>query len=107
MRVWTAECELQEKKKSEGTEKPSLEIFDKPIPLFPNHYPFGFHDDNQMDGSFAQNSYILSRTAHEKILVKFYWNILFVCIEILWPSQPNGVMSSAVSLPNHTFTGQA
>ena len=33
--------------------------------------------------------------------------ILFVCVEVLWPSQPNGVMSSAVSLPNHTFTGQA
>ena len=32
---------------------------------------------------------------------------LFVCIEVLRPSQPNGVMSSAVSLPNHTFTGQA
>ena len=32
---------------------------------------------------------------------------LSVCVEILWPSQPNGVMSSAVSLPNHTFTGQA
>ena len=31
----------------------------------------------------------------------------FVCIEVLRPSQPNGVMSSAVSLPNHTFTGQA
>ena len=31
----------------------------------------------------------------------------FVCVEDLWPSQPNGVMSSAVSLPNHTFTGQA
>ena len=29
-----------------------------------------------------------------------------VCVEVLWPSQPNGVMSSAVSLPNHTFTGQ-
>ena len=29
------------------------------------------------------------------------------CVEVLWPSQPNGVMSSAVSLPNHTFTGQA
>ena len=29
---------------------------------------------------------------------------LFVCVEILRPSQPNGVMSSAVSLPNHTFT---
>ena len=33
--------------------------------------------------------------------------ILFVCVEVLRPSQPNGVMSSEVSLPNHTFTGQA
>ena len=32
---------------------------------------------------------------------------LVVCVEVLRPSQPNGVMSSAVSLPNHTFTGQA
>ena len=32
---------------------------------------------------------------------------LFVCVEVLRPSQLNGVMSSAVSLPNHTFTGQA
>ena len=32
----------------------------------------------------------------------------FVCLgEVLQPSQPNGVMSSAVSLPDHTFTGQA
>ena len=31
----------------------------------------------------------------------------FVCVDVLQPSQPNGVMSSAVSLPNHTFTGQA
>ena len=31
----------------------------------------------------------------------------FVCVEVLRPSQPNGVMSSTVSLPNHTFTGQA
>ena len=29
------------------------------------------------------------------------------CVEVLRPSQPNGVMSSAVSLPNHMFTGQA
>ena len=29
------------------------------------------------------------------------------CVKVLRPSQPNGVMSSAVSLPNHTFTGQA
>ena len=32
---------------------------------------------------------------------------LFVCVEVLWPSQPNGVMSSADSLLNHMFTGQA
>ena len=32
---------------------------------------------------------------------------LFVCVEVLWSSQPNGVMSRAVSLPNHMFTGQA
>ena len=32
---------------------------------------------------------------------------LFVCVEVLRPSQPNGVMSSVVSLPNHTFAGQA
>ena len=32
---------------------------------------------------------------------------MLVCVEALWPSQPNGVMSSAVSLPNNTFTGQA
>ena len=31
----------------------------------------------------------------------------FVCVMVLRPSQPNGIMSSAVSLPNHTFTGQA
>ena len=33
--------------------------------------------------------------------------VKIVCVEVLRPSQPNGVMSSAVSLPNHTFTGQA
>ena len=32
---------------------------------------------------------------------------LFVCVQVLWPSQPDRVMSSAVSLLNHTFTGQA
>ena len=32
---------------------------------------------------------------------------MFVCVEVLQPSQPSGVMSSTVSLPNHTFTGQA
>ena len=31
----------------------------------------------------------------------------FVCVESLRSNQPNGEMSSAVSLPNHMFTGQA
>ena len=38
----------------------------------------------------------------------FWHAVNFVCcVEVLRPSQPNGVMSSVVSLPNHTFTGQA
>ena len=44
------------------------------------------------------------------LVIKFsvYLNrlVLFVCVEVLRPSQPSGVMSSAVSLPNHMFTGQ-
>ena len=35
------------------------------------------------------------------------FNKYIVCVEVLRPSQPIWVMSSAVSLPNHTFTGQA
>ena len=34
-------------------------------------------------------------------------NCLFVCVEALQPSQPNGVISSMFSLPHHNFTGQA
>ena len=37
----------------------------------------------------------------------YYARFEFVCFEVLRPSQPNGVMPSAVSLTNHTFTGQA
>ena len=33
--------------------------------------------------------------------------VLFICVEVLRPSQPDRVMSSADSLPNHTFTGHA
>ena len=39
-------------------------------------------------------------------VVKVKRHACFVCVEVLRPSQPSGVMSSAVSLPNHTFTGQ-
>ena len=32
---------------------------------------------------------------------------LFICVEVSRHNQPNRVMSSAVSLPNYTFTQQA
>ena len=37
---------------------------------------------------------------------RMYMYYLFVCVKVLRPSQSNGLMSSAVSLSNHTFTGQ-
>ena len=30
-------------------------------------------------------------------------HVNFVCVEVLRPSQPSGVMSSMVSLPNHVY----
>ena len=33
--------------------------------------------------------------------------VLFVCVEVLLPSQPSRVMLRMVSLPNHTFLGLA
>ena len=45
------------------------------------------------------------RESERQILLRC--SMEFVCVEVLRPRQPNGVMSSAVSLPNHTFTGQA
>ena len=33
--------------------------------------------------------------------------IICICVEVLQPSQPNRIMLSRVSLPNHTFTEQA
>ena len=41
------------------------------------------------------------------VVVGLIFEEIFVCVEVLRPSQPNGVMLSTVSLPNHTFTGQA
>ena len=34
------------------------------------------------------------------------YGYLFVCVEVLRPSQTNGVISSAVILPYHTIIGQ-
>ena len=45
--------------------------------------------------------------AEELFFVLHLMYELFVCVQVLRPSQPNGVMLSVVSLPNCTFTGQA
>ena len=42
-----------------------------------------------------------------ELIKDLFFFVLFVCVEVLLPIQPNGVMSSTVGLPNHTFTGQA
>ena len=53
----------------------------------------------------------ISGVIHIKVFFTLHKNICygysFVCVEVLRPSQPNAVMSSAISLPNYTFTGQA
>ena len=54
------------------------------------------------DDPLEMSSLVLSKTYLQCRL----FVLLFVCVEVLRPSKPNGVMSSAVSLPNHTFTGQ-
>ena len=70
-------------------------------------YEFGMLNSD----SLHINSYFTPETfTTKKKKNVFYWKrtrAVFVCVEVLRPSQPNGVMSSAVSLPNHTFTGQA
>ena len=60
-------------------------------------------DKEILDLTWDRNSY----STQGKIYKSRILMCLFVCVEVLQPSQPNGVMSSAISLPNHTFTGQA
>ena len=70
------------------------------------------NSDQHVDLYFGQLFIVHLGKHHFKFKpVYFYWcetsPFPAVCVEVLRPSQPNGVMSSAVSLPNHTFTGQA
>ena len=69
--------------------------------LFSVHIPLGDTLLEQCEESI--------RLDYPDLIIKLacYFVCLFVCVEVLWPSQPIGVMSSTVSLPNHTFTGQA
>ena len=47
-----------------------------------------------------------SRGDEREIQRKLSREMQMFCVEVLRPSQPNGVMSRAVRLTNHTFTGQ-
>ena len=60
----------------------------------------------KLDGYFTVVQKIYN-TIHSKNIHVYTGVNHQVCVEVLRPNQPNGVMSSAVSLPNHTFTGQA
>ena len=51
-------------------------------------------------------SFMLTDT-YCKTVFSFTLTCLFVCVEVLRPSQPYGATLNTVSLPNHTFTGQA
>ena len=46
-------------------------------------------------------------TTRRLCIVNIFTYIFVLCVEVLRSTQPNWVMSGAVSLPNHTFTGQA
>ena len=61
-----------------------------------------------MGGCWCSNTFSeTTRPIQAKLMWIFHEIVLFICVEVLRPCQHNGVMSSAVSLPNHTFTGQA
>ena len=46
------------------------------------------------------------KTYQQDYLICNFGKCLFVCVEILQPSQPDGVMLGTVSLSDHTYTGR-
>ena len=68
-------------------------------------------NQDTQDNVFNESLYLLwklfSCKRKKKMVPYLTVSDFFFCVEILRPSQPNGVMSNAVSLPNHTFTGEA
>ena len=73
-----------------------------PLYLLVNQKSDDDDDDDELDKTVSE-LHVSPNTLSEDLR----YSNEFVCVEVLPPSQPNGVMSSAVSLPNHTFTGQA
>ena len=60
---------------------------------------------------FAKAEYIQAQqdrvSKHQSFFIsnREFCHLLFVCVEVLWPSQPIRAMLSAVSLPKHMFPG--
>ena len=81
-------------------------FYHKYFSCFPSTSP----TDNFMSVSFFShwNRCICCLNLLELFLTQHLWDpCLFVGVEVSRPSQPDGVMVSSVSLPNHMFTGQA
>ena len=74
---------------------------------FEHHYQQFLSHVVTVSGQRWDPASILYKSTADRYWPFSYPDRLFVCVEVLRPSQPNGVMSSAVSLPNHMFTGQA
>ena len=67
---------------------------------------------NSVDPDHASQNVIMVYTvSNSSSSFKAHYQVIliemFVYVEVLRPSQPNKVMSSVVSLPNHTFSGHA
>ena len=72
-------------------------------------FQFQHETERKIDNVAMFSKDLLQKTSREvNVYTRHHQTHPFaVCVEVLQSSQPNGVMSSAVSLPNHTFTGQA
>ena len=70
--------------------------------------PTGYHLNHWAE--LNQACYMTSphgQDVEEQVCLSVMLLATLVCFEVLRPSQPNGVMSSVVSLLYHTFTGHA
>ena len=73
----------------------------------------GSTERQAISSQFFYSAVLLQRSQPLKFCIKralerfLYILSMVVCVEVLWPSQHIRVMSSRVTLPNHTFPRQA
>ena len=113
-------CLKKKKKKKRSWKRAITPISLVDFTLNLNQTWYIFYDYIPVYKTWIQYTNLFKRYRTENIFCSctYWWNIwtamllyaghlVFVCVEVLRPSQPNGIMLSVVSLPNHTFTGQA